>query len=468
MYTLNSATGRNNGNVEFSGTDTTATTFSVGNDPKTNANGGSYVAYLFAHDTAADGLIQCGSFTTDASGNASVASLGWEPQFLLVKDSLNTGDWIMLDSMRGWNLTSSDALLRANLANAETTTTDYGNPTATGFDFKGGSASATYIYVAIRRSNKPPTAGTQVFQPLAQTGTGAATTMNFGIVTDWIWSRLRAATGSVCGPLTWDRLRGPLLELNTSTTDAESSRASSVTGFDSMVGALVGTTYPNSSSTGAINYSFKRAAGFFDVVCYTGNGATNRAISHNLGAVPELVIAKTRTLNIGGFYDAWVVGAPAVSVNQTLQLAANSAISSGVASWGAHTASNFLIGTDTRANNDSGMKYVAYLFASLPGVSKIGTYTGNGSSQTVNCGFSAGARFVLIKRTDSTGNWYFWDTARGIVAGNDPWLTTNDNSIAEQTADDSVDSDSSGFVVNQNATTNINVSSATYLYLAIA
>jgi len=107
------------------------------------------------------------------------------------------------------------------------------------------------------------------------------------------------------------------------------------------------------------------------------------------------------------------------------------------------------------------------LFASCPGVSKVGSYTGNGTSQTINCAFTSGARFVMIKRTDSTGDWYVWDTARGIVPANDPYLLLN-STASEVTTNDSVDADSTGFIVNQVAATNINVNAATYIYLAIA
>jgi hypothetical protein len=117
--------------------------------------------------------------------------------------------------------------------------------------------------------------------------------------------------------------------------------------------------------------------------------------------------------------------------------------------------------------NDTGLTYVAYLFATCAGVSKVGTYTGTGTSLQIDCGFTGGARFVLIKRTDSTGDWYVWDTARGIVAGNDPHLSLN-TTVAEVTTDDTIDTDNSGFIVNQLAATNVNVTSATYIFLAIA
>jgi hypothetical protein len=122
--------------------------------------------------------------------------------------------------------------------------------------------------------------------------------------------------------------------------------------------------------------------------------------------------------------------------------------------------------TGAQVNATSNL-YVAYLFATCAGVSKVGSYTGNGSSQTIDCGFSAGARFVLIKRNNDIGDWYVWDTARGIVSGNDPHLSLN-TTAAEVTTDDTIDTNSTGFVVNQVAATNVNVSSGTYIFLAIA
>ena len=102
------------------------------------------------------------------------------------------------------------------------------------------------------------------------------------------------------------------------------------------------------------------------------------------------------------------------------------------------------------STNQNGKYYIAYLFASLSGVSKIGTYTGTGGNVGVDCGFTAGARFVLIKRTDSSGDWYYWDTARGIVGGNDPYLLTN-STAAEVTNTDYIDPLNSGFTVTSSA-----------------
>ncbi len=117
--------------------------------------------------------------------------------------------------------------------------------------------------------------------------------------------------------------------------------------------------------------------------------------------------------------------------------------------------------------NASGQVYVASLFATVAGVSKVGSYTGTGSNVDVDCGFSAGARLVIIKRTDSNGDWYVYDSARGIVTGNDPYIFLNDSS-AEVTGTDYIDPLSSGFTVTSSAPAGLNASGGTYIFLAIA
>jgi hypothetical protein len=117
--------------------------------------------------------------------------------------------------------------------------------------------------------------------------------------------------------------------------------------------------------------------------------------------------------------------------------------------------------------NQSGDTYVSYLFATCAGVSKVGNYTGTGTTKQIDCGFAAGARFVLIKRTDSTGDWYVWDTARGIVSGNDPYLLLN-STAAEVTSTDYIDAYSAGFELSSTAPAALNASGGTYIFLAIA
>jgi hypothetical protein len=97
----------------------------------------------------------------------------------------------------------------------------------------------------------------------------------------------------------------------------------------------------------------------------------------------------------------------------------------------------------------------------------VGSYTGNGGTQNIDCGFSSGARFVLIKRTDAAQDWAVFDTERGIVAGNDPYLKLN-NTEAETTGYDVVDPYSSGFSVGPQLVGVVNDNGGSYIFYAIA
>ena len=113
------------------------------------------------------------------------------------------------------------------------------------------------------------------------------------------------------------------------------------------------------------------------------------------------------------------------------------------------------------------LTYIAYLFATVPGISKVGSYTGTSATVNVDCGFSAGARFILIKRSDSTGDWYVYDTARGIISGNDPYILLN-TTAAQVTNTDYIDPLASGFTVTSSAPVGLNADGGTYIFLAIA
>jgi len=219
----------------------------------------------------------------------------------------------------------------------------------------------------------------------------------------------------------------------------------------------------NNSGVTAVGWNFRRAPGFFDVVCYTGTGSA-RTVSHNLGVAPELMIVKMRDAST-----AWAVYSSGLtSALYGIYLNSDAAQLSSNGFWNstAPSSSVFSLGAGS-ATNANGSKYVSYLFASCPGVSKVFSFTGNGSSQNIDCGFTNGARFVLIKRTDSTGNWMVADTARGLVSGNDPSLALN-STAAEVTSLDWLDPYSAGFTVNQESTNNANVNGATYIGIAIA
>jgi hypothetical protein len=219
----------------------------------------------------------------------------------------------------------------------------------------------------------------------------------------------------------------------------------------------------NDSGVSYVTRMFRRAPSFFDEVCYTGTGVA-RTVTHNLTVVPELMIVKTRV----GTVDDWGVYTTATGNTGSLRLNTSAAFNVQSVVWNntSPTSSVFTVGTNSMTNANT-VTYVAYLFATAPGVSKVGSYTGTGTTLQINCGFTGGARFVMIKRTDDTGDWYVWDTARGIIAGNDPYLLFN-STAAEVTNTDYVDTYSAGFEISSTAPAAINASGGSFIFLAIA
>ncbi|CAB4146500.1 hypothetical protein UFOVP500_21 [uncultured Caudovirales phage] len=472
---LNTTAAAATGATRWNSTTPTDSVFSLGTDTTVNASGGTYVAYLYAHNaggfglTGTDNVISCGSYVgTSSSGNE--VTLGYEPQWVLVKGAGNTFDWYDMDVIRGMNNTNT-YFLAPNTSAAESNFGGAGFvPTATGFriDAAGSGLNAsgvTYIYIAIRRGPmKVPTSGTSVFSPI-YSAAAANTVLTTSFPVDL---QIPAYTGATIGRFVVDRLRGVVTTavdaatspwMKTNATDAET------TGFN-ITRAWDNTGYQIPQYLGGattVYFNFRRAPGFFDEVCYTGTGSAGATYSHNLGSVPELMLFKCRSAG-----QPWTVYSAATGNTKIFDLSTTAAAVTDTTVWNSTspTSSIFTVGASGFVNG-GGTTYVAYLFATLAGVSKVGSYTGTGTTQTINCGFTAGARFVLIKRTDSTGDWYVWDSARGIVAGNDPHLSLN-TTAAEVTTDDSVDTDSTGFVVNQVAATNINVTSASYIFLAVS
>ena len=448
-------------------------TFSLGTNSTVNQAGHTYVAYLFAHEDSSDGLIKCGSYQGNGSDNGPVVELGWEPQYLMVKNT-TSGSWCIIDSTRAFTADRYDASIYANSYVPESRS-NRAKPTPTGFqlntnDSDFNSTGDTYLFMAIRRPSVVPEHSHEVFEILKYIADDTdSRLMEVAFQTDLVLARNTPGT-SPRGFYVADRLRGDetlgtasnaASEIDGDTFMAVDS-ASGSNSFTSMFGFGVGNDSVrklNHSTTQQIAYAFRRAKGFLDIACYSGTSSA-RNVSHNLKVPPELMIIKAR-----GIVAPWAVFHRDLGADQVLSLDTSNAKVSNNNVWNNVLPSDnlFTVGNDTMVNGAS--NYVAYLFASLPGISKIGSYIGSGGSQLIDCGFYAG--FILIKRVDQPGDWFIWDQAQGIIAANDPYLRANSIDAAV-TTNDSVDPSMSGFIVNQNAVTNISVSDAEYIFLAIA
>jgi hypothetical protein len=263
-----------------------------------------------------------------------------------------------------------------------------------------------------------------------------------------------------------DRLRGnPFLVTSSSTFEASGAAYFPTDVFSSQqTGVKVGTSSATNGNTKLmVAENFARAPNFFDIVCYTGVGAVTTQ-AHNLQAVPELMFVKYRDGT-----SAWKVYCKYLtSALYELQLNNIGGQSTASSVWNSTdpTASVFTLGGDGSVNGTGG-NYVAHLFATCAGVSKVGSFTGNGSTQTIACGFTGGARFVLIKSINTTGNWFYFDTARGMTTSTDPYIGANLSTVEVATTG-ACTTTTGGFAVDESKLTGINTSGTSYIFLAIA
>ena len=475
---LNDVASQASNSAIFNDTEPTSSVFSVGTHDRVNTNGESYVAYVFAHDDQSFGtdedeaIIKCGSYTGSGS-DGNFVNLGFEPQFVLLKNaSTGNTNWLMLDVMRGMPI-KAETNVSAKPLNPNNTAAEHTNnpidPNPRGFTPQGpgsytNSSGHTFIYIAIRRPNKPPTAGTDVFQNINYNGQSSTVVYrSTNIRVDALFSQ--RTNGGV--PYALDRLRGGTEYIETSAAGNYGSQSDAIIQFgnDSIKtggGAVVSSTGNNYLLT-----MFKRAPGFFDQVTYTGTGSA-LDIQHNLEAVPELIIVKNSkaSVNWGVYHKTSTTGGN----NKYLEFNDTSSEGTSNSFWNATdpTATKFTVGSSSITNTSS-KPYFGYLFATLAGISKVGTYTGTGSNINVDCGFTSGARWILIKRINGTGGWYVFNTVRGINSGNTPYMILSDNSYAaEVTNTDYIDPLNAGFTVTSSAPAALNTSSGTYLFLAVA
>ncbi len=231
---LNETGAADTGRATWNNTAPTSTQFSVSASATgTNANGVTYVAYLFAHDAGGFGdsgnesVVRCGSYTGNGSATGPVIDLGWEPQWLLIKRAtVSTGDWLLFDNMRLFADTlSGDSAqdLRPNSSAAESAGR-WLRPLNTGFQPLATASSinvsgSTYIYIAIRRGPmKTPTDATKVFSAITASSDATGGTTNFPV--DWLWTLPRAGGAH---RYVFSRLTGAANYLKTSSTDLENT-----------------------------------------------------------------------------------------------------------------------------------------------------------------------------------------------------------------------------------------------------
>ena len=447
----------------------TSSVITLGNNQAVNQSGGSYVAYIFAHNdgdgefgpTGDQDIIKCGGFTTTSTGTGSV-DIGFEPQWMLIKSSSQTGtSWNLADNMRGWAFPkgSTDTTYRYLHANASTAEGDtyLVDPTSTGFDYRGAGGSRDYVYIAIRRGPMGlPESGDDVFETATRDATEPSFDSGWPVDMAVYYNNITTLHSKYLG----SRMQGIWIMSPNSSGAVQDLSAFK---WDYMDGYYETT----GTSTNYISHMWRRYPQCFDVACYTGNGTAGRTVDHNLEVAPEMMWVKRTDASAN-----WQVYHSSQGAGKYSPSFRTDPFYTSSGRWNntTPTSSVFTLGNDNDVNA-SGGRYVAYLFATLSNVSKVGSYSGTGSNINVDCGFSNGAKFIMIKRADteiqSTTHWYVWDSLHGIVAGNDPYLMWN-NVTAQVTNTDYIDPLSSGFTVTSSANSGLNASGGTYIFYAVA
>ena len=403
-------------------TGTTVGTVTSGGNPTASSDSpfDDPAGFVFG-DAEDQNVIKCGSYKGNNNANGPEVFLGFEPQFIILKESSDSGNhWRMYDSMRGMVTGGDDAELYPSSNIEEDPANEFLELTPTGFKLKTSDSAVndnqTYIYMCIRRPDgyvgKPPSLGTGVFNmPLGLTD-GTKPAFNTGFPVDFLIYKKPASTGDW---YTGARLIGGK-SLKANNTAAEGSNPNIQWDVQDGMGGWSGL------SSGYQSWGFKRHAGF-DVVTYKGDDVSGRQIPHSLNKTIEMMWIKNRDSA-----REWVVYHKGLNggtnpQNYHLHLDGSAAESASSSQFNntAPTSSHFTVGNDGDTNLD-GDNIIAMLFASVDGISKVGYYDGSSTSsaQTITTGFQP--RFLMIKRINASGSSSAWinvDTTRGWVSGDD-------------------------------------------------
>jgi len=276
------------------------------------------------------------------------------------------------------------------------------------------------------------------------TGTGSALTptSSLGFSPDLVWIKSRSAATD---HTFYDAVRGVEKRLESNNTDAEVTSDGGLTAFNSNGFTLGTLAQVNTNTATYCAWCWDESATpGFDIVSFASGTAGDKTFAHSLGVAPSFMIVKSRdesTYNWGIYHSS-------VCTNQQfLRFTTDARQSPGYNVWGTATPTSSVFGvsvSNTQGVVKTSQNCIAYLWSEVAGFSKFGSYTGNGSSDGpfVFCGFRP--RWVVVKRTDTSGyDWEIFDSARGTYNVIGPRLWANLSS--SETSATRVDFLSNGF-----------------------
>jgi hypothetical protein len=298
---------------------------------------------------------------------------------------------------------------------------------------------------------------------------------------DFVWAKSR---NNVTNHILMDTVRGGNVFLSSNATTAEttssglatfSSNGVTWTGGAAGVNASTytyvnwawnagsNTTSSNTSGSITSTVSVNATAGFSVVTFNSTSASGTSTIGHGLGAVPAMLIMKDRTTAYG--WDVWTKGLGAITNSLILQTTA--AVSTTRQPFGSVSPTSSVFTFNNAFYAVSNDNIVVYAWAEIAGFSKFGSYTGNASTDGPFVFTNFRPKYVLIKRTDTTGSWRVWDTSRSTYNVSAATLLPNGTDAELTTSNENFDILSNGFKL-RNADSDQNANGGTYIYAAYA
>ena len=322
------------------------------------------------------------------------------------------------------------------------------------------------------------------FNIVLYTGTQTITNIDVGFQPDFVWIKSRSNTQVHA---LFDAVRGTSIGALQSNATASENANQKLVAYTSTGFTLPSVNYEWTNTTGwtfaswnwlASNTTASNTQGSiastvsanttsgFSIVSYTGNGSSAQTVGHGLGVAPKMVIVKRRDGT-----DDWYVNHTSASATAGSYLKLNNTqavITGSAARWNNTnpTSTVFAIGDDSGLNA-SGGTYIGYCFADVKGFSKLGSYTGNGSTDGtfVYTGFKPS--FVIIKCSSSgSTQWRMFDVKRDTYNPMDKEISANTDD-AESSPSRYHDFLSNGFKM-RDTNVNTNGSGSSYIYMAFA
>jgi len=395
-------------------------------------NNATYVAYAFK---SVAGYSSIGSYTGNGS-TSNIIETGFEPAYVMIKRTDSIDDWIVVDNKRNTTNSRYNYLMPNSSAVENGSASGAVNPLVN-FLTNGFQIAATwgavnnngsvYIYMAFAADPSAAPTLADSFANKLYTGTGSTQSITgLGFSPNYVWMK---QTTFVDNHYNMDSVRGAAFRIHSNLTAAQGGPDTNrFTSFDTDGFTIGSDPSVNQSGSGFVTWNWKansiptintdgttqsivsaNANAGLSIIKWTAPSSGDYSVGHGLSSTPNLVIIKPTTAAVG-----WLVW----HENQTnltrsyLRLNTSDAeATAGSSVWGTGMTST-TIGLNVGATSGGNVGMIAYCFNSVSGFSKIGSYTGDGTTtKTITTGFQPD--FVLIKVTDAADNWVILDSVRG-------------------------------------------------------